>query len=576
MSELIPFDSLSLRAVVLELQPQLRGGIVRDVRHPTDLDLYLQIHHAGKEHWLLISADPNHPRLHLVHQRPSNAPAPSGFCSLLRKELEGRRLAGLIQSDFDRALALIFHRPDHPSRLLLIELMGRHSNIMLLNGQNLILDAIKHVPARKSSVRTVLPHHTYIPPPLPNRLDPTELAGIEDASIFHQPAENVEPTSISNDFIGISSILSREIVYRARLNGIKAAWRSIFGAVRTGESNPVIVSSEGRILGAYPLPLHHLTSSEQSGRPSFNQALEEAYGARISETNVIGRRLLLRKMLLKAIADQEKILDAILVSTAESTQADRYRQIGEILTLNAHQIPRGATVVELPNLYAPNQEPIEIVLRPELGARENAENYFHRYRKARDGAEYHNRRHLEITAKLASLKGFLPALDADLDEAEFENLERKCIELLQPATGSALPATGKEKSPFKGHKIGRALIQDKWEVLYGLNAESNDYLTTRLAAPNDLWLHVRAATSAHVIIRSFNRPDSVPIEVIKEAAEIAAKHSPTKHSHLVSVDYTLKKYVHKPRGASPGTVAYQREKTLMVSPLCGEKSARRS
>ena len=554
----------------MELQPQLCGGIVRDVRHPNDLDLYLQIHHAGNERWLLISVDPSHPRLYLVHQRPQNTPSPSGFCSLLRKEMEGTRLIGLIQSGFDRALALIFRRSGQPSRLLLIELMGRHSNIILLNDQNLILDAIKHVPARKNSFRTVLPRHAYIPPPLPDRPDPTELTGIEEFSTFRQPVESLDPPSLSNAFIGISPILSQEIVYRARMNGIEAAWRSIFGAVQAGEMNPVIVSSEGRILGAYPLPLHYLTSSEQSRRPSLNQALEEAYGARISETNAIERRLQLRKMLSRSIAEQEKILNAIMVSISESSQAERYRRIGEILTVNAHQIPRGSTRVKLPDFYSPDQEPIEIELRPDLGARKNAENYFQRYRKARDGAEYHARRRLEIERKLALLKEFLAALDADLTDGELEELERKCFEPLHPATGRALPVAGKGKSPFEGHKIGRTLIQDKWEVLYGLNAESNDYLTTRLAAPNDLWLHVRAASSAHVIIRSFNRPESVPIEVIKLAADIAAKHSSTKHSHTVPVDYTLKKYVRKPRGAAPGAVTYQREKTLMTSPAGGE------
>jgi predicted ribosome quality control (RQC) complex YloA/Tae2 family protein len=232
---------------------------------------------------------------------------------------------------------------------------------------------------------------------------------------------------------------------------------------------------------------------------------------------------------------------------------------------NLHCLQSGSASVELPNFYDPEQRPISISLDPAKTPAENAADYFERHRKALNAAKAASerleklRRDYQTVADMAS----------QADQADLEGikaLENELLRRFPTPTVQPQPVPVKNKKHAHIPKIKHLRTEDGWEILIGETKEANDYLTTKIASPDDLWFHVRAAASAHVVVRTGRRPDAVPPKVIAEAARLAALHSEAKHSSVVAVDYTLKRYVHKPRGSPPGQVVYRNEKTIHVNP----------
>ncbi|HOM73412.1 MAG TPA: NFACT RNA binding domain-containing protein, partial [Armatimonadota bacterium] len=230
-------------------------------------------------------------------------------------------------------------------------------------------------------------------------------------------------------------------------------------------------------------------------------------------------------------------------------------------------IKKGETIAKVVDYYNPEMKEIEIPLDEKLSTQENAERYFRRYRKAIEGANAAADRQKEFQEEIKELKSAaekLPSIESIEDiQALREMLTQKGLLRPEPLA----PVPGKREEPeFGTARIRRVTSSNGFEILYGENSQSNDYLTSKVAKPNDLWFHARSVTGAHVVIRTGNRPDLVPRSTIMQAAEIAARNSDAKHSRLVAVDYTLKKYVRKPKGSPPGFVRYQQEKTIDVVP----------
>lgn len=255
-------------------------------------------------------------------------------------------------------------------------------------------------------------------------------------------------------------------------------------------------------------------------------------------------------------------LKSIERTVAESKRAEDYRRIGDLLLANLNNIEKGAKSVRLIDYFNPDMPEIEVELDEKLAPQQNAERYFKRYRKARDAAATAEARRSTIMQEIALLK----SAESEAEEAKSVDSLKALREML---TAQALLrreiAQEKQEEEFAGHRIRRVITSEGWEILYGENAAANDYLTQRIARPNDVWLHARAITGAHVIVRTAGHSSNVPKSVLLEAATIAARNSEAKHSFLVPVDHTLRKYVRKPRGSAPGFVTYRNEKTIDVS-----------
>lgn len=572
------FDSLLLASVADELQRTLVGGKVERVSQPDPLEVVLRIFHAGDKHDLLLSCEAETARVHLTSIRRDNPPAPPPFCAVLRKYLDGAWVEGIsLPLGFgERVIRFDFRATDGAPYALIAELMGRHSNLIFVSDAGTVLGAAKLISRALSRYREVLPGVRYLPPPRQRgKIDPL---AAPSASVEGEPEPGDEADWLQSRFAGVSPLLAREVVLRAAVplsaQSLRHALNDVLSAARLANYAPRIwTDATGATLGAYPIPLRSVPAARQHPRASISLALDNAAASLTQRDTSERARDALLTALRKARKTREKEREEIGRGLENAKRADEYQQAGELLTANGQSIVRGQTTATVPDFYSEAGQTRTVTLDPALDARENAERYFKRARKARDSVANLQDRLEMLDAELAALVPFeQDAADATM-AAQIAFIREAAASLL---TRTGRPDADTEGEPhrrqtprFDGHKIRAFTSVDGWEILVGESATANDFLTTKVATGSDIWLHVRAATSAHGVIRAQNRPASVSPATLQQAAELVAARSAVKHSSLIPVDYTLKKYVRKPRKSAPGSVTYQNEKTLYVTGIDG-------
>ena len=584
------FDSLLLAAVRDELGKALVGGKVEKISQPDPLEIIFRFYHAGHKHDLLLSCDPQEARVHLTHLKRDNPPTPPAFCGLLRKYLDGAWLddVSMPLGFGERVLHLHFKAVDGAPYTLIAEIMGKHSNLILVTEAGTILGAAKTIGRGINRFRQILPGLSYVTPPRQrgkrDPLAPLSTAEAEapwsDTPLSPEEAKDWLMTTWS----GISPLLAQETLLRVEYDALTQqslhhALTLLLTVVRVGDWMPrVWTDADGKTVGAYPIPLRSVPPGLQHGRESISVALDHAAGSIIRRDTFDRAKESLLAALHRTRKLREREAEELSQGLKNAGRAEEYRQTGDLLLTNQSQIQRGQALVSVPDYYAPplpDGEPTMrfIVLDPTLGIHENAERFYKRSRKAETSAMTLRERRAQALEESALIA-----------QAERETLQATTaveINAIRASMGESLAhgaqpsgAGSQNQKPappdFEGHKIKRYRSVDGWEILVGENATSNDYLTTKVAASSDIWLHVRAATSAHGIIRAQNRPASVSPAALQQAAEMVAARSESKHSSLIPVDYTLKKYVRKPRKSAPGAVTYQNEKTLFVAGIHGE------
>jgi predicted ribosome quality control (RQC) complex YloA/Tae2 family protein len=327
----------------------------------------------------------------------------------------------------------------------------------------------------------------------------------------------------------------------------------------------VFRAADGRPSGVWAFPAFQPGWTHATPAASLSVACESYFG----HAEVHAGTEALRKTVAGALKKTLRTCRLQLAEARESIESlgrtELFRISGELLAASAGRVEPGATVVELPNWYDEDQTPLRIELDPELDARGNSARYFHRYRRAMAGAETALERIPELEARELRLTAQLESA-ACAEASELRAMIEAEPRLFAAPTGEPGRREPAAEREFPvGVRVRRVSV-DGWEILYGENAVSNDWLTTRHARPHDLWLHARAVTGAHVIIRDARTVERVPSAVLREAARLAAAHSEAKHSALVPVDYTFRRYVRKPRGSGPGRVTYTQERTLDIDP----------
>jgi predicted ribosome quality control (RQC) complex YloA/Tae2 family protein len=566
----VNFDSFCLSAVLRELEATCVGAFLDQVYQPDPLAVTLAFSGRGPRRYWLLSADARWPRAHAITTRRPNPDTPPGFCLLLRRHLTGSRLLSAEQPRFDRILRLTFGRGEGGAterRALVLEMMGRHSNLALLDETDTVLGALKVVPPSQSRVRPVLPGQPYVEPP-GARPDPRAL----DLSTLRELLSGVEtPDALTCTLSGWGTFPAREAFAESAALGrsLTEVVHARMEQVRLGEFAPTVFEDEaGRPRGVWAFPSRQEGWLQGRSYPAISPACEAFYSYREAhaETETLRRALIgvlerARKTSTIQLAEAEGALNGLDV-----TEGLRIR--GELLAANAQSIPRGATEAELSNWYDPDGATLRIPLDPLLDARENADRYFHRYRRATAAAEAALDRIPTLAERVATLNQQIEeATQADGEQIRQLHATAREQGLFREASaGGGSPREVAEQREFPaGVRVKRVPVGE-WVIYYGENATSNDYLTTRWARPGDLWLHARAVTGCHVVVRGVNTLDRLPPEVLREAARLAAAHSEAKHSGLVSVDYTFRRYVRKPRGSAPGRVTYTGERTLEVEP----------
>jgi len=566
------YDGLILAAVIAELDESILRGRIQRIRQHNATDITLEIRAPGHTYPLFLSADARFPRAHLTTSAipvPQQAP---GFCMLLRKHIEGAIITGIEQAGFDRIMVMTLDCGERGAHLLIAEIMGKHSNIVLTDATGRILGAAKHVGASVSRARQILPGRQYVPPPGSERPDPRKIdhAGFESLwrAVLPDPAACADVHKwLTSTFSGIGGFLADELAARAGGGEVRMddARRELSATLAPQSFQSVLITDEtGEDVIVYPIRSVRYDEHLQHLRQSLSEALDTHFRLLVARTSLDDEKAQTLTAIRRAAAARRQTIKSIDRTLAEAEKADRYRELGELLSALTGSIQKGEKAVTLVDYFDTTMPEISVELDERLTPRENVERYFKRYQKARDSVAASQARRAHVDDELRRLEDALSTAEKAASVDGLKSLRERLTkaDLLRAET----VRESTTESEFGGEKIRRVVTPEGYEILYGENSRANDHLTQRIARPNDLWLHARSITGAHVVIRTAGHSGEIPRAVILRASSIAAQNSEAKHSSLVPIDYTRRKYVRKPRGAAPGFVIYTHEKTMDISP----------
>ena len=524
----IPFDSFTLAAVVAELQC-LVGTSLERFSQPDESSIVLGCFGESGA-WLLICADPTYSRAHLIARRLEGLKPPPPFAQELKKRIAEGKVVFVRQRGLDRILEIGVDAPSGTYQIV-AEIMGKHSNVMLVDTHRNVVAAMAWIGPAKS-VRPVLPGKPYSPPPFAPKPSLVEAT----------------PGSSLMDFEGCSPFLEKLVKAGASLSEIQAS-------IKNHTFHPVF--SEGN--GAYPASVVPLGLQEVS-RTSISFALEQHFDRLVGQDKFVRSAASLKGQLERVLLAREVALRDVGEAIEAARDARSIQTKGELILAYQGQIKPGDKTLEAFD-YEGNA--VSIPLKPDQTAIENAERMFSRAKRAKARAGEMESQFEKLESDRVELNASLEALGSATTVDEVNEVKALADQKrwLQKS-GAARP---REERPFEGHAVKELLSPGGWRVLYGDNATSNDYLTTKIARPSDFWFHVRGATSTHVVLCTNNQPTKVQPKDLEFAAKVAVRHSQSKHASYVSVDYTQKRYVRKPRGAAPGFAVYTHEKTIHVT-----------
>ena len=572
----MPLDAICLQAVVEELRPQLLNLRIDKVQQPARDQVILLL--RGNKR-LLLNAGANAPRIQLTEVPRDNPAEPPMFCMLLRKHLVGARVADITQPPLERLVRMELDITDDfgqpGKRTLVLESMGRRSNLILLDGEGRVIDCMRRVDADMSAARQVLPGLYYEPPAAVGRLPVTEETeeGFREKMVAANPERQIDAFLLDNYF-GISPLMARELAFRtvgetdSRLFGLDLVgedrlWEKLYefiNAVQEKRFTPICLKKEGRPFEFSCLPIRQYGgAAEQETYESFSALLDAFYEARERQERVRQRGADLirtattaRDRLRRKLAMQEK-------DYAATQNRNELRVCGDLITSNLYRMERGQSQLVCENFYDENCADIAIQLDPLLTPQQNAAKYYKRYTKAKT-AEQYLREQMEIARR------DLEYLESVLEEIQHAETEQDFIEIRNELRDAGfLRKQGKgKKEPKRTAKPWEFRTTSGFRVLVGRNNRQNDQLTCKEADHRDLWLHTQKIHGAHVILCTGGQ--SVDDDTIVEAAKLAAWYSQARESGNVPVDYTQVKNVKKPAGARPGMVIYNTCRTVNVTP----------
>ncbi|MDK2894842.1 MAG: hypothetical protein PWQ98_968 [Moorella sp. (in: firmicutes)] len=580
------FDGLFLAAIKEELTG-LVGSRVDRIFQPEKETIILHLRKGRDTKKLLLCSLADQARVHLTAAGFTNPVTPPLFCMVLRKHLEGGTLVAVEQPGLERVLLFHFHTTDElgrpATRQLVTEIMGKHSNIILLNPEGSIIDAARRYTHAVSRHREVLPGRPYVPPPAQVKADPRGLdAEAFTRLLWESPWDTPLERLLVEKLAGLGPETAREVVCRAGLPAgttmescgeyelarIYQALREVVAAASPEAWQPVVVMGQERQPLAFAaFELHQYEGLPRQPFPTPSAACDSFYQARRERQLLEGARRSLEHILDRELKRCYKKEGLQAATVAEAAGAEKFRLAGEIITANIYRLEKGQSTLTAPNFYDPAGEMVTIELDPSLTPAENAQMYFHRYNKAKNAARLAKEQLEQTRAEIAYLESIAQALSMAVN---FDDLAEIRRELRQ--AGYLPEEKEKEKPGKKGDKKDAArpsrplefTSPDGFKILVGKNNRQNDWLTLKYAASSDLWLHAKDIPGSHVIIRTGGR--EVPAPTLEMAARLAARYSRASQSSRVPVDYTLVKNVRKPAGARPGMVIYDHQRTVFVTP----------
>ena len=564
-------DGLTAGFAARELNDLLRGGRVDKITQPERDTVVMLIRTGGENRRLLLCASPNNARCHLTNGTYSNPLEPPAMCMLLRKQLIGARIEAVRQIGGDRILHVdldaVNELGDHVRRRLVLEIMGRHSNLLLLDENDRILEATRHVNPEMSRIRQIQPGMAYLPPPPQDRLAPENVTAESLYARLSACTEIPFSRALAETVSGLSRVASEELACRVlqpgedRPEDLQDACERLADLFRRlpGMSDPRVLFSEtGEAEDVFPFPYLSRRTDTQRAFPTLSEALEIFFGTRDARDRLNQRSASMLRTLKGQLDRCQRKLAIQLEELASAEKMEEYRRMGEAINANLYQLKKGMSAVELPDWFSSEGGTITVPLDIRLTPSQNAQKYFKKYQKARSAREIAAEQRDRTLAEIDYLEGMLLDVDKCVGESELEEIRQELVR-----TGYLKKITNRrQQRQLPQSKPCRYLSADGIEILVGKNAAQNDRLTLG-AKPEELWLHAKDMPGSHVIVRC---EGEVPQATLKQAALLAAWFSKGQRSSLVPVDYTLRKYVKKPSDAMPGKVIYTHQKTAYMTP----------
>lgn len=565
------FDGITIANITKELQDTLTGGRISKIAQPEKDELLLTIKSSAGQFRLCISASASLPLIYLTDvNKPSPMTAPN-FCMLLRKHISNGRITGITQPGLERIIRFEIEHLDELGDLrqkeLIVEIMGKHSNIIFCDENQKIIDSIKHVSAQMSSVREVLPGRDYF---IPDTLEKEDPLSITEAHFSDHLRKKPLPLSkaLYNSFTGISPVVAEEICTLSNLpselspkelsedlmHHLYTQFSIFLDPVREGRFSPVIYFDGPEPKEFSSLELSHFSNLEAKTFPTISQVLVTYYASKNQITRIRQKSADLRHVINTALERNRKKYDLQLRQLKDTEKRDKYRIYGELINTYGYGVEEGAKSMEAFNYYT--NETIQIPLKDTLSAKENAQKYFDRYNKLKRTFEALNELTRETHQEILYLESIGNALDIARQEEDLTQLKE---ELAQ--TGYIRRRSGQKKVKITS-KPFHYISSDGFHMYVGKNNLQNDELTFRFANGGDWWFHSKKYPGSHVIVKTEGK--ELPDRTFEEAARLAAHFSKASKSDKVEIDYVQKKEVKKPGGAKPGFVVYYTNYSLLI------------
>lgn len=567
------FDGIVTGAIVQELKEKLTGQRIDKIYQQEKDEILLLI----RKNKLLISSSGSIPRIYLTAESKENPLSAPMFCMVLRKHLVGARINDIVQFGNDRVIRIDFDAKNDFSEVvkksLIVEIMGKHSNIILIEEDGTIIDSIKHVSEAMSRVRQVLPHlpYEYIEPT--DKLEPKNVEYEEILELLNNAeGSKVISNFLFSSFIGFSKTVGLEICYRADVDPsyptsalsdeekkslAKAAFELI-QEVKNRQYHNRVYSDGDRIIDFHSIELKSLEGSDVKNFNTPSEMLDFQYSKLDLNDRMGQKSQSIRKLISGKLTKLRSKEQNLASDLEESKDREQYKIYADLLSANLHQISGGMSSIVLNNFYSEDYEELEIPLDIKLSGPQNAQKYYKRYAKLKN-AELEVAKQIEETvAEAEYLESILSAIELTENVQDIEDIKAELIE-----QGYIKRNQKKGISRKKAEQSIKEYEYEGYRILLGRNNKENDKITFKMANRNDLWLHAKNIPGSHVLIIS-NGHD-IPDEVIEYAAEIAAYNSKGRNSGNIEIDYTEKMYVKRHPANKPGLVNYTDFKTINVS-----------
>ncbi len=561
------FDGITIACLTKELNDTLAGGRINKIAQPEADELLLTVKTFQGQYRLLLSANASLPLVYLTElNKPSPVTAPN-FCMLLRKHILNGRILSITQPGLERIIHIRIEHLDELgdlcSKTLVIELMGKHSNIIFLKDDDTIIDSIKHISGAVSSVREVLPGREYFIPMTQEKENP--LSG--DASKSFSQLLTAKPMpvykAIYQSYTGFSPIMAQELCHEARVDAdlpanalseeqlfsLKARFQELTDRILNGLFSPAIVYQGGVPADYFVLPCSLYPKETQKPYDSVSAMLADYYAEKNTVTRIRQRSADLRKIVQTALERNVKKYDLQRAQMKDTEKRDKYRIYGEMITTYGYSVPEGSKSFQALNYY--NNEEITIPLNPEIPVMDNAKKYFEKYAKLKRTYEALTEQTAQVKEEIEYLQSVSTALDLARSEADLMEIREELKQTGHIRKGG----TQTKKQPKIINKPYRFISSDGYDIYVGKNNLQNDKLTFQEAQGNDWWFHAKNCPGSHVLVKTNGETD-IPDATFEEAARLAAYYSKNREQGKAEVDYIQKKHVKKPNGAKPGFVVY--------------------